>query len=96
MGTADTSFLRNNNCKVPTVLYSCKHGGASSTENMPTTKESERYYRFNKSVTLFKANEGKYITQVSYPTAISVEKIAESVSNEEQQHLPCKTGLHCN
>ena len=24
MGTADTSFLRNNNCKVPTVLYSCR------------------------------------------------------------------------
>ena len=29
---------------------------------MPTTKESERYFRFNKSVTLFKANEEKYIT----------------------------------
>ena len=24
MGTADTSFLRNNNCKLPTVLYSCR------------------------------------------------------------------------
>ena len=24
MGTADTSFLRNNNCKVPAVLYSCR------------------------------------------------------------------------
>ena len=24
MGTADTSFLRNNNCKVPTLLYSCR------------------------------------------------------------------------
>ena len=92
MGTADASFLRNNNCKVPTVLYSCKHGGASSTENMPTTKESERYYRFNKSVTLFKANEGKYITQVSYPTAISIEKLPKVYRMKSSNTYRAKQG----